>query len=822
VSSRMSVDVMVRLRDRLSGPLGRLKKTLSSFSSLIKRGAVGALAAFTAAITASITEAIKFQKLWDEANKTLGMSKPALQLLKDDLDELAIKIPLTRAEFVEMAEQAGNIGIRGREAIRDFIELAAKMGLTFDGVDPKQGAKFLGNWRESLGYTQTELEKTVDQINYLGNTTNAGAGPLAKYASDSLAIGDAAGYAREETLALGAAVIAAGKAPEIASTGFRAMNRLLTGGAANLTKAQKDITDSLGLDMDVIQKQMQTDATGAIRSVSEAISKMPIEERTSIVTRLFGDEAARVFGPLLGDITKLEKALARIDDLKKNSAGSAEAEFLGVSDNVLANWQKLKNVISKLRDEAGQPYLEPINNGLKTMIGYLTTLDERVTIFDRIGSSASGFFSGLGLGGLPSELDAVLERFTAIKEFIFGVADGPDPGEELAKGFTKAQAAGRRLSVFTRSFIRQTRDMVSSGREFGGSVLKQINRGLQETTNYQLPDMAKFLISKADAAGTFALAEGLTLMNVAWDGLKQLGNGFVKGFMDNIGEGLAGWNGLGQDVSELGTALGDFYASLKSLFGLKGEDMEALERLGEVFGILAAGSIGILGETLKLLATSLRGIVTAATELSNFLQGKPVDWNALKGAGYEILEQLGKLINAILDPLGKLIGMDLTIDWSSLMNGMKETLNEGIDLINFFIDKLNILRSMVGNTKLDHISKFDVVSTNPVAANDNIQRASKGDRAVPKVNMPGKIETKPRNYDARISDAFGSLPANTSGSGNVQKVEFAPLEHEVTSKVEVGGGVQISVTGPAKVTGVTSTNPNAPVTANTGRAVGRQ
>ena len=802
MASNMSVDVMVRLKDRLTGPLGRLKKTLSSFTSLVKVGAVAAITAFTAAMTASILEAVKFQKLWDNANKTLGLSQPALQILKDDIDGLAAKIPLARAEFVEMAEQAGNIGIRGREALVDFIELAAKMGFTFDGVDPKQGAEFLGNWRESLGYTQAELETTVDQINHLGNTTNAGAGKLAKFASDSLAIGDAAGYMREETLALGAAVIASGKAPEIASTGFRAMNRLLTGGAANLTAAQKRITNSLGLDMNAIQKQMQTDATGAIKAVSAAISKMPIEKRSSIVTQLFGDEAARVFGPLLGDIEKLEKALARIDDLKNNSEGSAEAEFLGVSDNVSANWRKLLNVISKIRDEAGQPYLEPINNGLKATIGFLTSLDDRVTILDRIKTGAKGFLSGLGLSGLSSELGGVTDRLASIRDFIFGVVDGPDPGEFLAKSFKKAENFGRRYGAMYKDILTNLRRGTSYARYFANDGLGKVVSGFNKLTGINLPDFAKSLPSKAKSAGLFIMAEGLTALQVVWQSLKSFGSGFMTGFMNNIEEGLSGWDGLGSDVSELGTALGDLYASLKSLFTMEDDDLDTISGIGEIFGTLAAGGVGAAGEALKLIVKTLKGIVTAATELSNFLQGKPVDWDALKGSGFDILGQIGDLINAILSPLEKLLNMDLTIDWSKLGTGLENAGNKIKSGINGIKDWWN------GGTE-----KVDISNTKPEAANDN---------SPTKVKLPVKLDTNPIKADARINNAFGDVKVNApAANNNVQKVEFSPLQHEVTSKVDVGGGVHVTVTGPAKVTGATSTNPNAPVTANTGRAVGR-
>lgn len=814
--SSMNVDVMVRLKDRLSGPLGRLKKSLSTFTNLVKVGAVAAFAAFTAAMTASIFEAIKFQKLWDEANKTLGMSKHALGLLKDDLDQLAFKIPLARQEFVEMAEQAGNIGIRGRENLIQFIELAAKMGATFDGVDPKQGAKFLGNWRESLGYTHSELQKTVDQINYLGNTTNAGAGPLAKYASDSLAIGDAAGYAREETLALGAAVIAAGKAPEIASTGFRAMNRFLSGGSSALSAPQKSIVKALGLDMDAIQQQMTTDATGAIKAVSAAISQMPVAERSSIVTRLFGDEAARVFGPLLGDIKKLETALGRIDDLRTKSAGSAEAEFLGVSDNVLANWQKLKNVFSAKRDKAGQPYLDPINNALKSTIELLTTLDQRVTVFDRMKNSASGFFKGLGLNSASSSLEGLYKTLTNIKDLIFGTITD-DPGEELGKSFNKARMMGEQLKETISGVLSYFADLTQPARDFNSALFGEIANHLTKISGLEMPDLAKLIIDKGAAAGATLLAEGLSAVKTVMDGLKQYADGFTTGFMDNLSDGLAGWEGLGEDIGELGKAFGELYASLKELMTIDDDGMSNIKSFGEILGTLAAGGVGVLGETLKLVVKYITALLTITKELVGFLQGKPIDWDLIAGSGFDVLEQAGDLINSILMPLQKLTGLNLQINWAGLTDGLKSVANEIIDVVNNMIKKLNAVGKWVGLGDMNLIKKFEISEQNPLAANDNaISKATS-----PKVNVPGQLKTQTSSDNAGVKNPFGSTNTTSTNSQGVQKVEFAPLEHQVTSKVDVGGGVQVSIVGPGRVTGVQSTNQNAPVTANTGRAIGR-
>ena len=440
--SNMALDVIVRLRDllsnRLRGLVGRFRSAFATIARLARLAATALAAAFTAAFSVATTEAAKFQDLWSDANKTLGLNDFQLDRFKDGLDEIASRIPLLRAELVAMTGEAGRLGIRGEEELLKFVELSAVMATAFD-IIPTEAAQIMGEIREQLGYSIDQLSLLGDKINWLGNNTKASEAQISRFYSRVAGIASEAGLAEDAVLALGGAMIAAGRAPEVAATSMRALLRELGGGALTASGRQLDAFGSLGIDPDEIARTLKTDGVAAIREVVAAISSLPEWERSGVAGVLFGEEALRGFGALLTNIKALDASLGRIDEFGGDAVkGAMEEEFLGATDDVLDNWQKFKNVMSDIRDGMGEPFLAPINNGLKTMIGYLRSLDERATVFDRLGAGARGFLAGLGL---DVDTSALAARLKPLRDFLFGDPD-QDAGDVLGRTFESARDIG--------------------------------------------------------------------------------------------------------------------------------------------------------------------------------------------------------------------------------------------------------------------------------------------------------------------------------------------------------------------------------------------
>lgn len=593
--------------------------------------AVGAGAAALAAGN-SVRGAVKMQDRWSDANKTLELTPVALEQMKDAVDAMATRIPIAREGLVDIVATAGQLGIRGSADIMAFTEDAAKMAETFD-VAAGNAAGMMGSWREQMGYSQDEVRLLADQINYLGNTTAANSAQLAAYTTGIVGIADEAGLTEEATLALGAAMIASGRAPEVAVTGMRALLRTMTSGADQMTKSQSDVLGSIGLmqDWNDIQLQMQTDSEGAILRVVTALSSLSKEQRTAAAGDLFGEEATRALGPLLTNVEKLEGALDRIPEIAK-AAGSMNAEYLALSEDVADNWKRVKNALAARSEGFGETMLDPINAGLKGTLELLASLDERANVFERMGQGWKGFTSGFSSGG-GSEIAETLGRISgAIGDFILGV-EGQDPGEVLARVFIRAKEMGDRAGAVRDAVVTayapiieqfkslqtaagallngefsKAQTMVSDFFDWLGTAeipqfdLREIYAQLMPTEFFNLPIVQSVIDALQGLLDAFSSLASL---------VKNTGAAFFGGWISGFAEAVQpASEHLSSAYDQLQPIIDNFariFRALSEAFG-RADDSDAVTnwfaKFGEIAGELA-------GDAIVALATVLEGIARA-------------------------------------------------------------------------------------------------------------------------------------------------------------------------------------------------------------------
>lgn len=465
MSKDLNIALIMRLVNQVSGPARAVREDLGQIDAaaarvegaggrvsrrsemalgaakMAVRGVAIAATAATAATGGAIAQAATMQDAWSDANKTLGLSAPALAEMQAEVDRLSVKIPVARRGLVDIVATAGQIGIRGSEDILAFTEDAAKMSATFD-VTAADAASMMGSWREQMGYSQDEVRLLADQINHLGNTTAANSASVSEYFTRIASIGDVAGLTQEEMLALGSGMIAMGRGSEVAATGMQGMLRTMTKGYDDMAGAQQDIIKRIGLggQWDEIQTQMQTDASGALRRVVVGISELDPEQRIAAATRLFGDEATRAMGSLLSDIDALDRVIDRIPEIA-SAAGSMEEEYLALSDDVLDNLKRVQNAIAARTGNYGKTFLDPINSGLKAFLGFLETADQRADIFERATSAAKGFFAAFDMGGAGGLADTIDRLWRSVSHFVFGDLND-DAGEILGRMFQRGNEAG--------------------------------------------------------------------------------------------------------------------------------------------------------------------------------------------------------------------------------------------------------------------------------------------------------------------------------------------------------------------------------------------
>ncbi|SFQ14627.1 phage tail tape measure protein, TP901 family, core region [Roseivivax halotolerans] len=647
--SDLNVALIMRLVDRVTGPLkdiqgelGQVERRTNRFAKagvFAGKAMLGIGAAAATGTAAAIGQAASMEDAWSEANKTLEMTPDQLEALKNGVAGLATEIPIATRGLVEITGVAGQLGLRGRQDVLAFTEDAAKMAATFD-VTAGQSAQMMGSWREQMGYTQDEVRRLADQINYLGNTTAADSAGIASYTTAVVGIAKEAGMAEETVLALGASMIASGRAPEVAATGLRAFMRTMTETADGMSSAEADIVKKIGLadEWSSIQTQFYTDAEGAIRRVVTAIETLPEADQNNAISKLFGEEAGRALGPLLGNVENLEKALGRIPQIKL-ADGSMQAEFEALSDDVVDNWRKVRNALGEGVVGYGDTFLDPINDALRSTLDFLTTLDERVTVFDRLGTSWDGFMAGIGGGQGAALLERLAEIRAAIGAFVFGTTDG-DAGEELAGIFQKAEAAGVRVS-----------EVIGDISEFSSAIAEGDWRS-----------------ALGDVRAFFAWLGELVLPSFLLDpsvpeGLQTFVDGFTEPFERAKARLGDAWDQLGPVLENYRRIFSSIWELMSGL-GSSGEldaSMAGLDTINRILGTLLGFAVEGAARGIEAIA---RGLETITGTVAALLEG---DW---AGAGREMrewFEFLDDLIIPDLPDLGAVLDDALDFAWADVL-----------------------------------------------------------------------------------------------------------------------------------------------------------
>lgn len=376
------------LGDRLQGALDRNNRALNRVRGQMV-DAVGAVYVLKRALTGAVAPAINFESAMADVAKVTNFDDAGLDAYGRRLRQLATtEIPLAVTELAALSAAAAQSGVAEIDLF-DFTRITAKAAVAWDVTGAAAG--------EALAKIQTQLSLTVDQtalfadaINHLSNNTASSAPDLIDYSRRVAAQGEFFGYAATETLAFGAAMVAAGAQSEVAATSFRNMGRALTKGAS-APKRMRAAFKQIGLDPEAVAKNMQTDAMGTTLDVMERLRALPAHMQASVMSDLFGDEA-RALAPLLNDLDILRRVLGMVGD-ETAYAGSVTEEFEKRARTTEYALQKFKNQIIDIGIAVGNSLMPPLRqamNLLGPIAGHVTALAERFPALTRAVVLATG------------------------------------------------------------------------------------------------------------------------------------------------------------------------------------------------------------------------------------------------------------------------------------------------------------------------------------------------------------------------------------------------------------------------------------------------
>jgi TP901 family phage tail tape measure protein len=577
----LTSSLIVQLIDRATGPargigaaLARLSGQSSRFNrnqmtgAAMARGFAGRLLALGACyvgvdqgIRRTVGAAITFEEAFSDVRKVVNGTDEQLANIKRQIVDMSRVLPTSTEGLSAIFAAAGQSGVPIEE-LGKFSEMVAKVAVAWD-TSESATSEALAKIKTQLHLSVSEVGLLADAINYLSNNSAAKASDLVDYEKRIAAMGDMFGFSKEQTLAFGGAMIAAGGETEVAATSFRNMGKALTVGE-RATKKQRVAFSRLGLDSVKTAKSMQKNALKTTLDVIERIQKLPDWQRISIASALFGDEA-RALQPVIQNTTELRRQLGLVGD-QANYAGSAYQEYLVRADTTANALAIIGNKIKATLMGVGESWLPTIKEAGKGLGDVLDTLGERAGLIDKVSASIKGFLQGLGVDG------GVRQTIDALGDLLFGKADGSGAADQLGRLFETFRRGGAAI----KDFWEANKD-------------SPIAKFLGEISGY---GFGLFVASAGIAmvAGAVAkLARALFVlsgMSAAVSILKTVASAgaWLTGFPGAAGATAAG-SATGAGVSGGGAAatLGKWFSSLK-LVGMMGSWASLVQGLGDTPG----------------------------------------------------------------------------------------------------------------------------------------------------------------------------------------------------------------------------------------------
>lgn len=600
----LSIKIAGKMDKSLTAALASSQGQLGSFAKSISNigtaglAAMGALTAGTVATIARCTkEAAKFENYMSDVVKVVdGMADATgkvsnkmaengrtyaenYAILEERLKDLSTQIPYTFEDLTRLAAAAGQSGKTFEDLTQtDFLKDIAMWGTAMD-ISADQAGDWGAKWEQAFNMNHEQVMEVADVINYLGNNYATTAAEIAQSVNDAASMGQLAGVDVKATAAIAASMQAMGVSTDRVGTSIKRIYTNITKGST-ATAAQEAAFERLGFSATQIAKSMQTDGTGTLLKVFEAVNNLPDAEKLSTLNALFGQWAIEGGAKLTQNLGLLTGMLKEVSNASVWS-GSMEKEFIIKATTPEAIETMLGSAKSALMDDIGTAFLPAYKEFGLSMIGFIRGVRENMPELTKLAESL-GKLASRGVEKLGTAMNWALPYIQKGLDYLL------NNGEQVAHiiGILAATFAGMKLAPAAEGLL--------SGYVGPGSVIK-------------------------NAAANSAVGQWLGGIGTAIGNTKT--GGLLSGLLGKAGTAAGGLlgaakGGLGGLLGKAGAAIMGSKAGMAvgGLLGKAGGAFSAIAGSGAVkaIGGAASGGLGILSSIWGPIAGGFGTLLSGA------------------------------------------------------------------------------------------------------------------------------------------------------------------------------------------------------------------
>lgn len=554
-----------------------------------------------AAVALPVKLAISAEDTFADLRKVMDAPESVMRQVFADAQAMSNRTGKSFEDVVTIMTAAAQAGLgTTREQLLGVADQAVKMSIAW-GVSAEQAGKSLATWQAAMGMTAEESRHTADVINALSNAMNAEAGEVNQIFTRMGPLMRGSGFAAQDIAALATAFKAAGAEVEVSGTAMKNFVKVMAAGEAGLTDERKAIYQYLQIDPNKLQKELQTDAMGAVMRVLEALRRVRPEERNAISTLLFGDESIAAIAPIMGRIMTLRQAFQIANS---DVSGSVDQEYANRMKTTATVLSQLSQGVRNLGVTVGSALLPVVGAAARVLSGAVGVVSDLARRFPRLTAAVAGVAAGIGVLAVGSLALGLM--MNVVRTGINGVG-----GALLHMAAAQITAANgtRTLTLWQRASALASlswRDVLSG---LGGGIAR-LGQGLAALVGWQrgatLSTILLSAVQRGAAMASAVFSGGLKIVGLAlrfalgplgivltaltvaaglvidnwstvgpffkslWDDIVsvfQAAWSVIKGIMDSVAKGLA-W--IGKKIDEtpiLGSAKRGLSKGFKALFG---------------------------------------------------------------------------------------------------------------------------------------------------------------------------------------------------------------------------------------------------------------
>lgn len=419
--------------DGFTSSLNTLNIAFGNLAAIGIANAIGALKDFA---TGSIDAFRQFETGLIGVAKTTNLSSDEIEKLAQRIQDLAASTPVASDNLLEIAQSAGQLGIRGVDNIVKFTETIAKLG-TASNISGEQAATALAQVLNITRESTDSIDVLASTIVALGNSFETNEALIVSSTQEIAKATAQFGVTSGEAAALGTALQSVGVAAESGGTtiskSFLAIQDAVLNGGKSFQVLQK-ITQLTGAEL---KKQFETNAIGVFQKFIEGLSRLDSQgQKVATTLDQFGLTGIRInknIPALVSNLDGLTRAL-QVQAAEAQNATALETEFEAATKTLDASIQVFRNTLTVLQQQFIAQFAPAIKVAIDSVTEFLGLFTETeaekisrigqeiknieaqlLSAQERVSTVGGNFFANL-FGGTEQTANDLLNLTTRLKE----------------------------------------------------------------------------------------------------------------------------------------------------------------------------------------------------------------------------------------------------------------------------------------------------------------------------------------------------------------------------------------------------------------------